>query len=350
MARSRSWRFDHFVGVDVSKSELDFAVIRRDRVVGQFKIGNNPIEINGIIQELKTSHKLKIPLTVFGMEHTGVYCSHLLGCLEKLKANIVLENPSHIKNSLGLVRGKSDRADALRIAGFLLRGRDGLVLWEARRPLIDELARLSALRQRLVTVQKTLTTPLREDSGFIKKASSEIHMELCRASITCLKTDIDNLETHIKQLWRVDEKVCRLMELITSVPGVGPVTALQIIVATNEFQRISDPRKFACYCGVAPFEHSSGTSVRGKTRVSKMSNRKLKALLSACALSARRFVPEIKSYYERRMSVDKKHKMSVMNAIRFKIICRVFACVKRGENYQADYIPVGGGPQPGNSP
>lgn len=274
------------------------------------------------------------------MEQTGIYCNHLLLCLEKLRANIVLENPSQIKKSLGLVRGKNDRADALRIAGFLLKGRDELVLWNARRPLVDELARLSVLRNRLVIVQKTLMTPLREDRGFIVKASADIHMVLCRASLDCLKADVNNLERHTREVWSADEKLSRLMELTTSVPGVGPVTALQIIVAINEFQRISDPRKFACYCGVAPFEHISGTSVRGKSRVSKISNRKLKALLSACALSARRFVPEIRAYYERRLLVDKKHKMSVMNSIRFKIITRVFACIKRNQPYQKDYQPL----------
>lgn len=349
MAKSRTWRFEYFVGIDVSKLELDFAVMKRNRTIGQFRIPNTPVEIDGFITSLKTSHDLKISQAVFGMEQTGIYCNHLLGCLKRLKANIVTENPSHIKNSLGLVRGKNDRTDALRVAGFLVKGRDGLGLWNARRPVIDELARLSVLRSRLVTVRKMLVTPLREDRGFIARASSDIQMALCSSTLSCLRGDIQNLEDYLARAWAADPPVSRLMELITSVPGVGAVTALQIIIATNEFKRITDPRKFACYCGVAPFEHSSGSSVRGRNRVSKISNRKLKSLLSACALSARRFVPEIREYYERRILVDRKHKMSVLNAIRFKIITRVFACVKRDGPYQKEYIPIGPVSPPGNA-
>ncbi|RZK09668.1 MAG: IS110 family transposase [Flavobacterium sp.] len=308
-----------------------------------FKIGNNPHEISEFINHLKNTFKITTLGSVFGMEDTGVYCNHLINILDKLRANIVLENPLHIKKSLGLIRGKNDKADALRIAGFLLKGRDGLVTRNARREVIDDLARLSSLRNRLVNVEKVLATPLKEDRGFIKISKSDIHVELCKASLVSLKADIERLERYIQQVWSLDDKVNHLMQLITSVPGVGPITALQIIIATNEFKKISDPRKFACYCGVAPFEHSSGTSVRGKTRVSKIANRKLKTLLSACALSARRFVPEIKAYYERRTLVDKKHKMSVMNAIRFKIITRVFACVKREQSYQKNFKPIDAG-------
>ena len=65
----------------------------------------------------------------------------------------------------------------------------------------------------------------------------------------------------------------------SSVPGVGMITALNVIVATDEFEKISEVKKFACYAGVAPFEHTSGTSIRGKTRVSKLANMTLKKLL-----------------------------------------------------------------------
>ncbi|RYF13413.1 MAG: IS110 family transposase [Flavobacteriales bacterium] len=128
------------------------------------------------------------------------------------------------------------------------------------------------------------------------------------------------------------------MKLITSVPGVGPVTGLQIIVSTNEFKSISDSRKLACYSGVAPFEHMSGSSVKRVTRVSNMSNKRLKTLLHTCALSAKRYVPELKGYYDRKVG-EGKHKMSVINAIRFKIIGRIFACINNDRLYQMDYDP-----------
>ena len=64
-----------------------------------------------------------------------------------------------------------------------------------------------------------------------------------------------------------------MYQIITSVNGIGFVTASYILVTTNEFININNPKKYACYSGVVPFEHSSGSSVRGKTRVSQMANK-----------------------------------------------------------------------------
>ncbi|WP_316772896.1 IS110 family transposase [Pedobacter frigiditerrae] len=337
MTTSKTWRYKFFIGIDVSKLDLDIAIMNRNKLLQHYKVGNNPMEINAFIKEIKITHSLTIPNSIFGMEQTGIYCNHLLYCLEKLRANVVLDDANHIKSSLGMVRGKTDKADAIRIAGYLVKGRDTLKLWNAKRPILNDLSRLSSLRDRLVSVQKVLATPLKEERSFINKASSDTSIQLCSSTLNSLKGDIGELEKHIEAVWKNDERLDHLMELITSVSGVGPITALQIIIATNEFKTIADPRKFACYCGVAPFEHTSGTSVRKLTRVSSMSNRKLKSLLHSCALSARRHVPEIKAYYERKKDGEGKHKMSVMNAIRFKIIGRVFACVNNDRPYIKEY-------------
>jgi transposase len=90
---------------------------------------------------------------------------------------------------------------------------------------------------------------------------------------------IDNIEKSISKLIQEDQRVRQQFDLITSVPGVGKITALNVIISTGEFTRIRDAKKFACYAGVAPFEHSSGSSIRGKTRVSKMANMTLKKFL-----------------------------------------------------------------------
>lgn len=339
MTKSKTWNFNFFIGVDVSKLELDLAVMHRNTFIKHYKIGNNTTEIINFIKEVKSVHSLTIPNTVFGMEQTGIYCNHLISCLEKLGAKIVVEDAKHIRNSLGTIRGKNDKIDAIRIAGYLVKGKDTLRLWSSKRQIITELARLTSLRERLISVNKTLSTPLKEEREFISRSASDTNLKLCNNTIKSLKDDIAELEMYIERVWKSDERIDHLMNIITSVPGVGPITGLQILITTNEFKNINDARKFACYSGVAPFEHTSGSSVRRLTRVSSMSNKRLKSLLHSCALSARRFVPNIKSYYERKTEGEGKHKMSVMNAIRFKIITRVFACVKRDQIYQKDYQP-----------
>jgi transposase len=126
------------------------------------------------------------------------------------------------------------------------------------------------------------------------------------------------------------------MRWASSVTGIGKITAANIIVATGEFERIKDVKKFACYSGIAPFEHSSGSSVRGKTRVSKMANMTIKRLLHLAAMTAIQHSEELKRFYYRKIEAG-KNKMSALNAVRNKLISRVFACVNNKRIYQKNY-------------
>ena len=120
--------------------------------------------------------------------------------------------------------------------------------------------------------------------------------------------------------------------LLISIRGIGFVTAIALIVATENFTRFDDHRKFACYCGIVPFEYQSGTSIKGKKKISRFANKRLKALLSNAACTSIQFNPEMKLYYERRIQ-EGKSKMSTQNIIRNKIVARVFAVVQRGTPY-----------------
>ena len=122
-------------------------------------------------------------------------------------------------------------------------------------------------------------------------------------------------------------------EIAKSVHGVGKQTALFVLVYTNGFTLFDEWRKFACYCGLAPFEHTSCISIRGKTRVSHLANKKLKSLLTMCALNTIKKENEFKIYYDRRIA-EGKSAMSTINILRNKIVSRIFAAVKRGTPYQ----------------
>lgn len=113
---------------------------------------------------------------------------------------------------------------------------------------------------------------------------------------------------------------------------MGKWTALEILAVTQDFTKFTSPEKFACYCGVVPFAKSSGQK-KGKKRVSFYANKSLKSLLHMCALSAIRYDEQIKAYYERKIQ-EGKPKMAVLNAIRNKIILRIFAVIRKGEKYE----------------
>ncbi len=101
-------------------------------------------------------------------------------------------------------------------------------------------------------------------------------------------------------------------------------------------KRYPEVKKFACYAGVAPFEHTSGSSIRGKTRVSKMANMTIEKAIDLAAMSAIQCSQELKAYYHRKVA-EGKNKMSVINAVRNKLISRLFACVNSRRMYKKDY-------------
>ena len=129
-----------------------------------------------------------------------------------------------------------------------------------------------------------------------------------------------------------DASLHHVFSLITSVVGIGFVTAVNLIIHTQGFNIMCDSRKLACYCGVAPFPYQSGISIKGKTKVSHMANKKLKTNLHLAALTAIKCDPEIKTYYERKV-LEGKHKMSIINAVRFKLLARVVAVVNNDKEY-----------------
>jgi transposase len=330
-------KYKFFVGIDISKPFIDIALHQGTELLLHKQVDNNPLALEEMVKELKLISGLKIFNTVFGMEQSGFYSNLLIGVLQKHKAAIVNENSVRIKNSLGLLRGKNDKLDAIRIAVYLYKARENLSLWGEKRQLLIELSALVSVRNRLSTTLTALKMPLKEEKGFIPAQFSKQNELLCHGSIHGIKADILTLEKRIKVLWSSDEQVNELMRLITSVPCVGDLTALQIILTTNEFRNISCPKKFACYAGVAPFPYQSGTSKLRRSRVSHMANKKMKSLLHTCAILAVRFVPELKAYFLRKTLEEGKSKMLVYNAVRSKLILRVFSCVRQQRVYQVMY-------------
>ena len=139
------------------------------------------------------------------------------------------------------------------------------------------------------------------------------------------------------ELIAADEQLKNAYQLVSSVPGVGPQITCYLLVYTRCFTSFDNARQLACYAGVAPFEYSSGSSIRGRTKVSHLANKKLKSLLTMCALNTIKKENEFKIYYDRRKAEGKSH-MSTLNIIRNKIVSRIFAAVRRGTPYQPSLL------------
>jgi transposase len=330
--------YTHFVGIDTSKNTLDFAVLARKDILFQLRVGNDLKGIKELMKRLMMMPEFNIKTTLFCMEHTGIYNHHLLKFLFSKKANVCLEAAVKIKSSSGLQRGKNDKIDALRIARYACRYCDEIKLWQPKREALKLLQYFTALRSRLLQAKKQFTVAVKETAVFDKPAAARMK-SLCRSSVEAIEKDLAKVEKAIDEIITSDEQLKRLFALITSVNGIGKVTAAEIILTTNEFKDISDPKKFASYAGVAPFSHTSGTSIRGRSRVSPKANKNVKTLLHMAALAAVSYNDDLKQYYQRKLK-ENKNKMSVLNGVRNKLIHRVFACVRENRLYEKIYEPA----------
>jgi transposase len=256
----------------------------------------------------------------------------MLNFFKEASANVWVENAIQIKRSSGIVRGKQDKIDAQRIAMYAYKNVDAARLWKPAREIVDQIRNLASLRDRMVQTQKKLQTPIDELQAVGEKKMAELLAKSINKSLKAIDADIKKIELKITALMKKDESLNHVFKLVTSVVGIGFVTATNLIIHTKEFTIMNDSRKLACFCGVAPFPHQSGTSIRGKTRVSHMANKKLKTNLHMASLTAVKFDKELKGYYERKVA-EGKNKMSVLNAVKCKLLARVVSVVNNNKEY-----------------
>lgn len=325
----------YFLGIDISKKKFDAALTLDGRNFHEQQVENLPKAITSFFKDLKTQLSSFSKLVVC-LEHTGIYCQPLVNYLVKNGIKVCIEPALQIKQSQGMTRGKSDQVDAKRIASYAFKNRENLSFWQPQRHAIQKLKALLVSRERLVKAKVQFEVPIQESQEFVEPSIAKDMIRYSQNTVRGIKRDIEKIERAIDELVKEDASLRHQCQLVTSVPGVGKITALNVIVSTGEFDKITEPKKLACYAGVAPFEHRSGSSIRGKTRVSKMANMTLKRLFHLAAMSAIQCCDELKDFYNRKLAAG-KNKMSVINAVRNKLISRIFACIKNQRKYQKIY-------------
>lgn len=332
--------YPHFIGVDISKDTLDIAVVSPQQVLlYEERIANKKSAILSFFKQLRRLVPDFTPASALVcMEHTGLYNRPLLNVVPTLALPAWVEHAAQINAATGIRCGKTDAVDARRIAAYAARFVDRVRLYQAPRPVLVELDRLQARRQRLVGVLQVLQTPLSSSEGFFSAAEQQAEKRGCAASLQAVRADLKAVEAAMAALVADDAALTRQYERLTSVPGVGLVTAVEILLTTNGFEENSDPKRYASYAGVVPFERSSG-QFKGRPRVSPQANKRVKTLLHLAALAAVRFAPTLKAYYERKVA-EGKNKMLVLNNVRNKLVHLLFACVQQDRNYDKNYTPA----------
>jgi transposase len=320
---------NEIIGIDVSKLLIDVCIYSR-KIVQQFD--NNKSGFKLMLDWSFKNSSFSKEETMFVFEHTGMY-SHLLSVfLTEQKLPFFMASGLEIKRSIGIARGKDDQIDAKRIAQYGYRLKEELKPSNLPNSSTLQLKSLLSLRTKLNKQRAGFKVTLKEQKRIYKVKEYKTIFDIQQKMIEELTKQINKINVQMQSIIDQDIKLKETYKLVTSVKGIGMQTAIMMIVFTDNFSKFENSRKFASYCGVAPFPYQSGTSIKGRTKVSHLANKKLKAIINMCAISAIQHNPEMKLYYQNRV-LKGKSKMSTVNIIRNKLIARVFAVVKRQTPY-----------------
>jgi len=323
--------YSFFIGIDVSKAHLDVAYVLFGKACYLGRYENSDSGFLSIITHLRKVNKADIDKWFFCFENTGVYSKSLSAWLYENGITFKEENPIQIHRSLGLKRGKNDKADSKAISLYCFEKRDSLKPTKPCKPVVFKLKKLILRRDFLVKKRASFQTSFGMQEKTLDDSVLTIFEKQTDEVIKLLNQQIKEIEKEIEQVKKLDKSIQKNDELIRSVVGIGNVVSTFILAYTENFDRLGDPKKLASFIGIAPFENSSG-SYSGKTKVSHLANKKLKSILSNAACSAINHDPQIAQYYNRKIK-EGKAKGSVINAVKNKLVQRIYSVIKRQTPY-----------------
>ena len=313
------------IGIDVSKSTLDIWLHFKQ---SHKTFTNSEKGFTELIKWVMQITEARLNDVAFCLEFTGMYSMPLSIFFDRQKVCYYMLSGLTVKRSLGLLRGKSDKVDAKNLARFTFLHQHELSPYQLPSQKILKLKQLWSYRDRLVRQSNGYKAYLKEITTVLLAGMDDLLVMTTKEMIATLEDKIKFMEKEMLQIIESDETLGQSYELLKSIKGVGTILSIAMVVSTNNFQSFKTWRQFACYAGIAPFEHQSGTSYKGRTRVSQLGNRQLKTLLHMSALTAIQFNVEMKLYYQKRVASGKS-KMSTINVVRNKLLSRMFAVIAR---------------------
>lgn len=329
------------VGIDISKEKMNLCLLDGMKIVREDETTNMVESVSKWIRNVKKSNKIDLDGLIFCAEYTGRYIFPLTVACHEEGVFLWMEDPTRIKNSFGITRGKNDAVDARRIAEYAARHQDKAVAYKMPAKALASIKILMADRDLVLSDKKKYEAQLNDQKRFMSKEDYAMQCKMWRKILKVLQGQLEYIDQKVDELVASDESIAHQVELLKSIDGVGQCVAVNMVVCTEAFTRFDNARQFNCYAGLAPFTYTSGKSVFSKAKVSQRANKQMKSLLHMAAVCAATHVKssEFRDYYNRRRS-EGKHPMCILNVIRAKLVSRMFAVIKRDERYSHNYERV----------
>jgi transposase len=309
-------------GIDISKLVFDVYSLG----TGHHQFKNDEKGFKALVKHLS-----KDALVV--MEATGYYHYRLAQYLYKKGIAVSVVNPLSVKRfiQMKLAKVKTDKSDAKAICEY---GQlNAVPLYNALSEVQSECLQLFSLLD-IYLKQRTATKNKLHGEKVLGIPSRFVYRSLKR-NLKHLEYEIASLEQRLLELVKQGQQ--EQLTLLKSIPGLGVKTALFLIVITDGFSRFETSSQLCSYVGITPTIRQSGSSVRGRSRISKVGNRKLRNLLFLCAFSACKHNKACKALYERIVAKGKSKKLALI-AVANKLIKQAFAIAKSGLPYDENFV------------
>jgi transposase len=315
-----------YVGIDVSKLSFDVA-IPSAKSYSHHQFSNNESGFKSLLRTLVALDRCQIV-----MEATGPYYLRLACFLNQSGIGVSVINPLVIRRfcQMRMSRAKTDKKDAVMISEY---GKTECpALWN---PEPDYVLSLRQLQAAVDLLNQSRTDILRQIEAFSQNPvpCKEV-MRVHRATLRHLEKQIETLNEKMEEL--IEQHDGALYQNIQSIPGIGKKTALMLIVISAGFKKFSNSKQLCSYIGLSPRIFESGTSVKGKSRITKMGMSKLRSMLYLCAWSAKRYNETCKSMYDRLVAAGKPKKVALI-AVANKLLKQCFAIGTSNETFKHDY-------------
>ena len=325
-----------YLGIDVSKLWFDLSLLvlinHEKQAMITERFDNNSNGIKNMKQWLKKNNVSFDNNTLLVIENTGIYHRLIWEFCSSHQLPIHIGNAAHIKWSFGIARGKNDIIDSQRLCNYTCKHADELKASPALNPVFIKLKDLMTSRGKLTAQAGSIRSHLKELKLSNNKTTQTLIEQVHKPVLDGLKRSVALIEKQILKIIDEDPTIKINYDLLITVPGIGHLTAVYILCCTNNFINKVSGKQLACYAGVVPFQDKSGSSIKGRNKVHAMANKELKKMLHLCALTVIHYYPEFKQYYDRKKK-EGKHSMSILNAIRNKIVLRVAAVVNNQKPY-----------------
>lgn len=320
-------KVSYILGIDISKDKFDVCLLapEQDQILAQHYFTNKPAGFKQLQRWLRQHNAAKVHAC---MEATSCYADGLGLFLHEQQHQVSIVNPRRIRhyaNSL-LVRTQNDAIDARIIARFCAT--QAPRLWSPPPADLRQLRELTRLRHFFVAQHQRLQNRLHTQSKSLVK--------LLRRHLRQLENTIEELQTSIATFLDEHEPLARQVALVDSISGIGPVTAAAAVAELPPVEHLKHAGQAVALAGLDPRRKTSGTSVCGVPRLSKMGSRPLRAALYMAAVTALRCNPPVRAQAERLRNKGKSGKTVVCAAMR-KLMRLIFGVLKHGQSFDPNW-------------